>query len=70
MKIVGKMQDSKKRTRDKAAMPALPTVPMAIEIKTMMNDMKAIRIQRGLTTFMLAPATKRPMAKRPCAIAS
>ncbi len=68
--MVGKMQDSKKRTRDRQAMPALPLVPMVAEMKTMIMVMKSKRIQRGLTNFMENPAANRPIAKRPCAIAS
>jgi hypothetical protein len=74
---IGKMHDSKKSTIMSMEIPpqlgrvALPVlVPMAAAIKIMIMVWKIMRTIRGLPpTYMKPAAAKRPIAKRPWAMA-
>ena len=66
---MGKMQLSKKRTRESRATPPSPWTPIAAAMKIMIAVMKTMSTIRGLTNIMKPAAAKRPMAKSPCAMA-
>ena len=68
--MVGKMQDSKKRTRLRVAMPPFPFKPMAQQMKMTIMVMKSQRTCLGLRNFIAPAAQNRPIAKRACAMAS
>ncbi len=65
MKIKGKIQDSKKRTREIEAIAALPLSPITRQAKMITPDKKPMSTRRGLVTLSRPDAMKRPIAKQP-----
>ena len=64
VKMVGKMQDSKNRTSDKVAIPALPSTDIAQMMKMTIMVMNSHKTCLGLRNFIARDAAKRPMANK------